>query len=920
MFKRSRKTLLFLSMFLMLFSVIAPTLDAAAAGDPADLADPAGVSAYAGDNGNSGAGQPEQSKPPSFSDIKTHWAYNEIMELAAANIVAGFEDGTFKPSGKVTREQFLKMLVELRKLPHASADVPFKDVDPKRWSAPYIAAGLSNGILLLADFPDGFKPSQPITRYEMAVWIVRALQLPPQTEENLLGQLKDQASLKLNRDLIEAALQSGIIQGYPDGNFKGGNNSTRAEAAVMLVRALHYSPGQQPASTPGGSRKIVEYKPEVKQSKSTDYSKRDAVTWVIKDPNLKLNVGDVFVLPPNDKYYGGVAKKVVSLSKENGALVVKTSVPKPREVFSKLDISTTEAINPKMLKPIDSSVTIKANEVAAQSTSVTLPCMNIGMNHAYVQGVTLDANMNFCNLGVKADIGLDIDIDWFDIDLDFYSSLVLIGDVTTNVHVVADTGNGALNEPKMIPLTTPFYVPVFTGVFVKGQLFLRIDPDFRATIVVDFNDKFHLEEGFSLSSGNGLHQINNTTNTAALNVDTKANASLAAGPDVQLTLTLLDIAYAGIDLYPGIKAGYYRNYEQGRCDAIAVDAFLRLDVIAGYDVWVASDDFRKNVVDANYRLFQYDLNCPPPKPPGNLKFQLSGVRGTAGKYNEVIINRTDVQLSWDAVGDAASYTVKRSESPGGPFAVRRANLADTKYKDTTAAIGKTYYYQVTAVNENGESIPSNTIKVAVTMQPPPAPQNLTAVRGESGVVLKWDDVGGLVGYDVQRADGTGTDFKTIAANVSGTTYTDPSTSFIRGFSYRVTAGDRGGISAPSNVVYVPKENIDIIDTVPIHLPDVGQIVLLPVPGNFDATTNVGSGKVVLSWTAVKGATGYKVMRSTADNGNFETLNAKVSGTTFTDTTAAIGARYYYKVSAVNDSGAESKATAVKSAVPGYGIR
>ncbi|RAV11487.1 S-layer homology domain-containing protein [Paenibacillus contaminans] len=994
----------------MLFGIIAPNL------------------AVAESNNDEGA----QPQPVSFRDIQSHWAYNEIMELSAAGIVAGFEDGSFQPTGNVTREQFLKMLVELRKLPQDSMYVPFEDVEQERWSIPYIAAGLTNGILLLTDFPDGFKPSQPITRYEMAVWIVRALQLPPQKDEKLLENVKDQADIMRNRDLIEAALGTGIIQGYPDGTFKGGNNSTRAEAAVMLVRALHYKPGQLPSPEPEATRKIVEYRPEVKQSKSTNYSKKDDVTWIIKDPELKLNVGDVFVMPPNDEYYGGIAKKVESVSQENGALVVKTSVPKIREVFSKLDVHSIEPINPKMLVPADPSIQISTNDVSIEDTSLKLPCFKIAMKNASFEGIVLDAGMNFCNLGAIADIGLDIDVDWFDVDLDFYAKLVLTGDITTNVTVKA---KGALTQSKFIPLTTPFYVPVFTGVFIKGQLYLRIDPDFKASLEIKFEDRFHLEQGFSYSIRNGFRPINNTTNTATLDVNSNVNASLAAGPDFQLTLTLLDIAYAGIELYPGIRAGYYRYYEQGRCDNIRVDAFLKLDVIAGYDVWVAKGKVKKTLLDLNAPLYQQDIHCPPPPAPNNLNAKLNRVLYEFGKFNEAIIDRTDVKLSWEKVGAAKSYNVKRSDSPGGPFVTKRSNLTTTTFTDTTAQKGNTYYYQVTAVNQYGESAPSRTLSVKIVDLPPPEPQNLTAARGGSGVVLNWNNVGGFVVYNVKRANADSKGLETIATQVTGTTFTDTTASYLKSYLYVVTAVDKYGESGLSNWAWVdkgindleirvidpeilkqgpiaqliippapdnfiaesqsgkvilswnkddnvtsynvkrshasegtyatisstdsdtftdttvengktyyykvtavnnigieskdsvvkeakPESAINLKDIIIIKpdIPIIPIFVVLPAPGNFNADTDIGSGKVILSWKAVEGATGYNVMRSDAANGTYQTIGDKVSGTTFTDTTAAIGKTYYYKVTAVNNNGAESKATPIKSAAASYGIR
>jgi hypothetical protein len=84
-----------------------------------------------------------------------------------------------------------------------------------------------------------------------------------------------------------------------------------------------------------------------------------------------------------------------------------------------------------------------------------------------------------------------------------------------------------------------------------------------------------------------------------------------------------------------------------------------------------------------------------------------------------------------------------------------------------------------------------------------------------------------------------------------------------------------------------------------------------VPSGVTATA--GDTQVVLSWTAVTGATGYHVKRSTTTGGPYTQAGAPTSAT-FTDTGLTDGTKYFYVVSAVN-TGGESANSAEVSATP-----
>ena len=68
---------------------------------------------------------------------------------------------------------------------------------------------------------------------------------------------------------------------------------------------------------------------------------------------------------------------------------------------------------------------------------------------------------------------------------------------------------------------------------------------------------------------------------------------------------------------------------------------------------------------------------------------------------------TKVNLTWDAVTDATSYTVKRSTTPGGPYTPIATDVKDTMYIDTDVSNGTTYYYIITAIVAGDGSGDSN---------------------------------------------------------------------------------------------------------------------------------------------------------------------------------------------------------------------
>ena len=92
------------------------------------------------------------------------------------------------------------------------------------------------------------------------------------------------------------------------------------------------------------------------------------------------------------------------------------------------------------------------------------------------------------------------------------------------------------------------------------------------------------------------------------------------------------------------------------------------------------------------------------------------------------------------------------------------------------------------------------------------------------------------------------------------------------------------------------------------------IETLPAAPTSPSATG-GNAQVSLSWTASTGATSYNVYRSTTSGGEGTTAIASgITTTTYTNTGLTNGAKYYYKIAAVNLAGTSAQSTEV-SATP-----
>ncbi len=106
-----------------------------------------------------------------FKDEDTITYKIPVGVMHGAGILSGYMDGTFNPTGSITREEAVKMIAFAVIGEQGVMDLPrmapgFSDMDADRWSAPYVYWAVENGVIV--GVGDGrFNPSGKVTGYQL---------------------------------------------------------------------------------------------------------------------------------------------------------------------------------------------------------------------------------------------------------------------------------------------------------------------------------------------------------------------------------------------------------------------------------------------------------------------------------------------------------------------------------------------------------------------------------------------------------------------------------------------------------------------------------------------------------------------------------------------------------------------------------
>ena len=118
-----------------------------------------------------------------YSDVSADdWFNNAVSTLTNAGVLDGYEDGTFKPNGNITRAEFATITARFFEATYDGENL-FPDIEG-HWAQDYINEAANAGIV--NGYEDGtFRPQQYITRAEAVTMVNRTIERHPDADHLL---------------------------------------------------------------------------------------------------------------------------------------------------------------------------------------------------------------------------------------------------------------------------------------------------------------------------------------------------------------------------------------------------------------------------------------------------------------------------------------------------------------------------------------------------------------------------------------------------------------------------------------------------------------------------------------------------------------------------------------------------------------
>lgn len=175
-----------------------------------------------------------------FTDVnRSHWAYDEIMDVVDRELFLGTGPDTFSPEVEMTRAMFVTVLARLAEVRlNDEQQSGFDDVKQGQWYTGAVVWAAKNGVVKGVS-ATSFAPERVITREEMATMIVRYASYRdiPLPREYAAVQFSDYKDISdFAADAVQDCQRAGLLNGVGNGRFDPKGKATRSQVAALISR------------------------------------------------------------------------------------------------------------------------------------------------------------------------------------------------------------------------------------------------------------------------------------------------------------------------------------------------------------------------------------------------------------------------------------------------------------------------------------------------------------------------------------------------------------------------------------------------------------------------------------------------------------------------------------------------------------
>lgn len=347
------------------------------------------------------------------------------------------------------------------------------------------------------------------------------------------------------------------------------------------------------------------------------------------------------------------------------------------------------------------------------------------------------------------------------------------------------------------------------------------------------------------------------------------------------------------------------TYTQSRADGSLKIKWSVLDNVDYYEIWRDTKDaydyekidevsdatsFIDDTVELGTRYYYLVRPVFNDGTTGEYSKSISGVALAKTNFTKIEAKSgKKVALTWKKVSQAEGYLIYRKDSEDGKYnQIGKVTSGKTlTYTDTVKSNNKTYTYKIQAYNTNngkqGVGAYSST-KSAKTL----AKAKITGITSSNEEVLKisWKKVSGAKGYIISRSTSKNSGYKKIGTVTGKTSYSDDTvkagkTYYYKVEAYNVNSGTKGYGGASDAVAGKTAKRTKITSIV---------------------STNEKT--LTIKWNKITGAYGYRIKRSTDEDGTYKVVKTIKSGntTSYKDTSVKAGKTYYYTVETMVKTG------------------